>query len=350
MWNVGDHAVSDRSRTRLTELTMQVFGFNFGEESGGMRGFNFTERVRKVLSTAREEAMDLGHEYVGTEHILLGLTRDEGVASTVLANLDVDTNALRNRLLGIVRRGTKEPGVADLPYTSRAKKTLELAMTEAKRMHHAYVGTEHLLLGLLAEQKGIAAQVLTDFGCTLERARAETLATLGAAPEERIERADEEPRTRHATHGVFDYLSSTNRLSARAVAIASGANIDAVKRGSRAVRAEHLLHALLEHVDGSAAVVLQHLGADRTKLLSAFNAQRKPDVGGGGPETQLDDTELLTLLGLAETEREHSGAPYVATHHLMLAVMTNSEIGNALFAGTGITPERVRQEAARISG
>jgi ATP-dependent Clp protease ATP-binding subunit ClpA len=332
------------------ELAMQVLGFNFGEDSGGVRGFNFTERVRKVLSMSREEAMDLGHEYVGTEHILLGLTRDEGVASTVLANLGIDADALRNRVLEIVRRGTKEPGVADLPYTSRAKKTLELAMAEAKRLHHAYVGTEHLLLGLLAEEKGIAAQVLIDAGCTLERARAETLVTLGAAPEERVQRADEAPRTRHTTRGGFDHLSSTpNRLSARALAIASGANIDAVKRGSRAVRAEHLLHALLEHGDGSAAVVLQHLGADRSKLLAEFNAQREPDVGGGGPETQVDDTELLTYLGLAEMERERSDAPYVATHHLMLALMNSAE-GNALFAGTGITPERVRQEAARISG
>ena len=327
---------------------MQVFGFNFGEESGGMRGFNFTERVRKVLSTAREEASDLGHEYVGTEHILLGLTRDRGVASAVLANLDISTDALRNRVLGKVRRGTKLDAT-DLPYTSRAKKTLELAMTEAKRMHHTYVGTEHLLLGLLAEQKGIAAQVLVDAGCTLERAREETLVTLGVAPEEPVQRADEVPRTRQTTRGVFDYQSSTNRLSARAVAITSGANIDAVKRGSRTVRAEHLLHALLEHGDGSAAVVLQHLGADRAKLLAQFNAQRKPDVGGGGPETQLDDTELLTLLGLAEMEREQSGAPYVATHHLMLVLM-QSAAGNTLFAGTGITPERVRQEAARISG
>lgn len=329
---------------------MQVFGFNFGEESGGMRGFNFTERVRKVLSTAREEAMDLGHEYVGTEHLLLGLTRDEGVASAVLANLHVDTQALRNRVLEIVRRGTKEHGAADLPYTSRAKKTLELAMTEAKRLHHAYVGTEHLLLGLLAEQKGIAAQVLIDAGCTLERARAETLVTLGAAPEERIQRADEEPRSRQTTRGVFDHLSSTpNRLSARAMAITSGANLDAVKRGSRGVRAEHLLRALLEHDEGSAAVVLQHLGADRAMLLERLNALPESDVGARGPETQLDDTELLTLLGLAEMERERSDAPYVATHHLLLALMKTAA-GTTLFASTGITPERVRREAARISG
>jgi ATP-dependent Clp protease ATP-binding subunit ClpC len=145
-----------------------------------MNGYNFTERVRKVLVMAREEAARLCHEYVGTEHILLGLIREgEGVASTVLQNLNVDLDGLRDRIEATVQRGrpTSHSG-HELPYTSRAKKVLELSMTEVRNLRHGYVGTEHLLLGLLAEEKGIAAQVLNVAGVELEPARAEILRIL----------------------------------------------------------------------------------------------------------------------------------------------------------------------------
>ncbi|HEX6250960.1 MAG TPA: ATP-dependent Clp protease ATP-binding subunit [Gemmatimonadaceae bacterium] len=144
-----------------------------------MNGYNFTERVRKVLAMAREEASRLHHEYVGTEHILLGLIREgEGVAATVLQNLNVDLEEIQQKIEETVKKG-KAPQASDLPYTSRAKKVLELAMAEARDLNHSYVGTEHLLLGLLREEKGIAAQVLADAGINLDAARAETLRLLG---------------------------------------------------------------------------------------------------------------------------------------------------------------------------
>jgi ATP-dependent Clp protease ATP-binding subunit ClpC len=131
---------------------------------------------------AREEAARLHHEYVGTEHILLGLIREgEGVAAAVLTNLNVDLDEIQQKIEETVKKG-KAPTASgpDLPYTSRAKKVLELAMSEARELNHSYVGTEHLLLGLLREEKGIAAQVLTDAGVNLEQARAETLRLLGS--------------------------------------------------------------------------------------------------------------------------------------------------------------------------
>src|SRR6476660_6948498 len=146
-----------------------------------MNGYNFTERVRKVLAMAREEAARLHHEYVGTEHILLGLIREgEGVAATVLQNLSVELDDIQQKIEETVKKGKAAQAAGpDLPYTSRAKKVLELAMSEARELNHSYVGTEHLLLGLLREEKGIAAQVLTDAGINLDAARAETLRLLG---------------------------------------------------------------------------------------------------------------------------------------------------------------------------
>jgi ATP-dependent Clp protease ATP-binding subunit ClpC len=149
-----------------------------------MNGYNFTERVRKVLAMAREEAARLHHEYVGTEHILLGLIREgEGVAATVLQNLSVELDDIQQKIEETVKKGKAGQTTGpDLPYTSRAKKVLELAMSEARELNHSYVGTEHLLLGLLREEKGIAAQVLTDAGVNLDAARAETLRILGTDP------------------------------------------------------------------------------------------------------------------------------------------------------------------------
>ncbi len=143
--------------------------------------YNFTDRVRKVLAMAREEAIRLQHDYVGTEHILLGLIREgEGVAAAVLTNLNVDLDQIHERVEESVRKGKATIALGELPYTSRAKKVLEFAMAEARDFNHSYVGTEHLLLGLLREEKGIAAQVLNSLGVSLEEARAETLKVLGS--------------------------------------------------------------------------------------------------------------------------------------------------------------------------
>src|SRR5215831_11805346 len=134
-----------------------------------MQGYNFTQDVRKSLAMAREESARLRHEYVGTEHILLGILREDNIAVQVIESFDVDRTALSDAVDGVVKRGMAGHATGpDLPYTSRAKKVLELAMAEARELNHSYVGTEHLLLGLLREEKGIAAQVLTDAGVNLD--------------------------------------------------------------------------------------------------------------------------------------------------------------------------------------
>ena len=155
-----------------------------------MKGYNFTERVRKVLAQSREQAFQLRHEYVGTEHLLLGLISDqEGVAIAVLRHFEIDFDAIRRRIEAAVKTG--EPSdrfpETDLPYTSRAKKVLEFSMAEARELNHSYVGTEHLLLGILREEKGIGAMVLCEAGLSLDTARSEILRLLGgktAGPKE----------------------------------------------------------------------------------------------------------------------------------------------------------------------
>lgn len=149
-----------------------------------MNGYNFTERVREVLQSAREEAATLRHEYVGTEHILLGILRKSNTTSaTILLSLGVSSATLREGVLALTKPGfaPKGPG-PDLPYTSRAKKALEGAMVEARELGHTYVGTEHLLLGLFREGKGIAGQALAGSGVTAESVREKAVELLGSAP------------------------------------------------------------------------------------------------------------------------------------------------------------------------
>lgn len=140
----------------------------------------FTERMRKVFTFAQQEAIELRHNYIGTEHLLLGLVREgEGVAATVLAYLGVELNKVRERVVGIIGEANQElPIAGEVGLTPRSKKAVELAVKEAQLLGHHYIGTEHMLLGLIREGEGIAAKVLTDMGIQLERVRIETLRVL----------------------------------------------------------------------------------------------------------------------------------------------------------------------------
>src|ERR1700748_3799642 len=140
----------------------------------------FTDRARKVMQLANQEAQRFNHEYVGTEHVLLGLIKEgSGVAANVLKNLDVDLRKIRNEVEKIVQAGPDMVTMGKLPQTPRAKKVIEYAIEEARNLNHNYVGTEHLLLGLLREQEGVAAQVLMNLGLKLEDVREEVLSLLG---------------------------------------------------------------------------------------------------------------------------------------------------------------------------
>ena len=140
----------------------------------GSRFEKFSERARRVLSLAQEEAQRFNHNYIGTEHILLGLVREtEGVAARVLSSLTVDLSKVRSAVEFIIGRGEKPPQ-GEIGLTPRAKKVVELAVDEARRMTHTYIGTEHLLIGLMREGEGVAAGVLESLGVTLDKVRAET--------------------------------------------------------------------------------------------------------------------------------------------------------------------------------
>jgi ClpA/ClpB-like protein len=220
-----------------------------------MNGYNFTERVRKVLAMAREEAARLHHEYVGTEHILLGLIREgEGVAATVLQNLSVELDEIQQKIEETVKKGKAAQTTGpDLPYTSRAKKVLELAMTEARDLNHSYVGTEHLLLGVLREEKGIAAQLLVDAGISLDPARERVLQVLGQPPQ---------PRPRVARNA-----------SIAAMKVWGGAPPRPATTGASVQLAASIIELLAQDADVGAVFAAR--GVDVAKLAEALRAFAK---------------------------------------------------------------------------
>jgi ATP-dependent Clp protease ATP-binding subunit ClpC len=142
----------------------------------------FTERARQVIVLAQDEARTLGHDYIGTEHILLGLLREEdGLAARVLDSLDITVEEVRAQIARIVGQGD-EVTTGQIPFTPRAKKVLELALREALSLGHNYIGTEHILLGLVRENEGVAARILLDFDADAEKIRNEIIRMLTVRP------------------------------------------------------------------------------------------------------------------------------------------------------------------------
>jgi ATP-dependent Clp protease ATP-binding subunit ClpC len=138
-----------------------------------------TERAQKVLALAQEEAIRLNHNNIGTEHILLGLIREgEGIAAKALQALNLDMEKIQNEVETLIGRG--EERSQNIHYTPRAKKVIELSMDEARKLGHTYVGTEHILLGLIREGEGVAARVLNNLGVSLNKARQQVLQLLGS--------------------------------------------------------------------------------------------------------------------------------------------------------------------------
>src|ERR671922_1476889 len=134
----------------------------------------FTERARQVVVLAQEEARSLRHNYIGTEHLLLGLLREEGVAAKLLDSFDVTVEEVRAQVARIVGQGD-EVVTGQIPFTPRAKKVLELSLREALSLGHNYIGTEHILLGLVRENEGVAARILLDFDAEAEKIRNEII-------------------------------------------------------------------------------------------------------------------------------------------------------------------------------
>jgi ATP-dependent Clp protease ATP-binding subunit ClpC len=239
----------------------------------------FTERARRVLTLAQEEAQRFNHNYIGTEHLLLGLVREgDGVAAKVLNNLGVELSKVRSAVEFIIGRGEKSIS-GDIGLTPRAKKVIELAVEEARRLNHSYIGTEHLLLGLVREGEGIAFGVLESLGVSLERVRTETARILSQST----------PQSAAGTGGRSSTRTPTvDQLGIDLTAAARAGKLDPVIGRSREI--ERLVQILSRRTKNN-PILIGEPGVGKTAIVEGL-AQKI--VTGDVPET-LQGKRLLTL-------------------------------------------------------
>ena len=316
-----------------------------------MNGYNFSDKVRRVLAGARGEAIDLYHPYVGTEHILLSIVKEgDGVATAVIENLGGRRDEIVSRVLRSVEPGksSARPG-PDLPYTSRAKKALELSMSEAQFMSNNYVNTEHLLLGLIAEERGIGAQVLMSVGLTLDRARHETVRLLNG------------PEHRPRPEGTNGHASAASRprgqqvvallddFSGRARDALRGAYEEAAARNQSTVELIHVLVALASRDDGMAPVLLDQVVGSRRYVADAL-VERLPDKEARPAVLSLSvSPETQHALDNALLEASKDGHRRAGTQHILLAVLDVLPLAlSAACAQLGLTAKATRAVYERM--
>ena len=243
----------------------------------GSRYEKFSERARRVLSLAQEEAQRFNHNYIGTEHILLGLVREtEGVAARVLSSLTVDLSKVRSAVEFIIGRGEKPPQ-GEIGLTPRAKKVVELAVDEARRMNHTYIGTEHLLIGLLREGEGVAAGVLESLGVSLDKVRTETHRILSHS-------------TGATTSGARTATKTPtlDQLGVDLTAAAKSGSLDKVV--GREQEIQRVVQILSRRTKNN-PVLVGEPGVGKTAIVEAL-AQR---IGGGEVPDTLQGRRLVTL-------------------------------------------------------
>ena len=288
----------------------------------------FTDRARRVVVLAQEEARLLNHNYIGTEHILLGLVHEGGgVGAKALASLKVGLDDVRRQVEGIIGRGGSTPSV-HIPFTPRAKKVLELSLREALNLGHNYIGTEHVLLGLVQEGEGVAAQVLTRVGVTADRVRGKVIELLSAYQDEaegRTEaRGEPVPEWLVPPQQVYAEAPGFRRFTPAAWRVVILAGSEAVRLGTAHVGAAHLLLGMLAEEEGTAARALGSVGVTldqaREKAEQTFGRREPPRLDP--PRLEGD---ALDVVERALHEALAVGSERLDTQHLLLGFANAAE-------------------------
>ncbi len=314
----------------------------------------FTARARKVITLAQEEAVRFNHNYIGTEHLLLGLLREgEGVAAKVLVEMGVEINRVRSAVEFIIGRGDRMI-VGEIGLTPRAEKVIELAVDEARRLGHHYIGTEHLLLGLVREGEGIAAGVLESLGVNLEKVRAETvrvLAQLGpsaSAMEDATESAEGMGNGSEQGAQPGRGPDRFDKFTDRARKVLTLAQEEATRFNHNYIGTEHLLLGLVHEGEGVAAKILSNLGVELNRVRSAVEF-----MIGRGDRMLVGEIGLTPrakkVIELAVDEARQLGHHYIGTEHLLLGLIREGEgVAAKVLDSFGVNLEKVRTQTIQV--
>ena len=271
----------------------------------------FTDRARRVVVLAQEEARMLNHNYIGTEHILLGLIHEgEGVAAKALESLGIRQEAVRRQVEEIIGQGQQAPS-GHIPFTPRVKKALELSLRESLRLGHNYIGTEHILLGLIREGDGVAAQVLVRLGADLDRVRWQVIQLLHGYQGQDVAGAGSQPGERAPAGPPDDALARFDALDRRLTALERWVSMqpDLEDLDQEIAQVRRDKEAAVDRQDFQAATALR----DKEKQLLADRADREKEWAGSaaGRRTVARELDRLNteLERLRATLREHGIEP-----------------------------------------
>lgn len=269
---------------------------------------NFTPRAQQVLALARKEADRLNHNFAGTEHLLLGLVRlGQGVAVNVLAKLGINLENVRAEVEKLIGKGPDQKMIGNIPYTPRVKKVIAIAAKEAKALNHTYVGTEHILLGLLREGDGVAARILRNLGLDREKTREEILNELTP------------PEPTPVSAGSGDIAFSNFTPHAQQVLALARKESDRLNHSF--IGAGHLLLGIIKGPSCSATIVLQKIGID----LDALRAELEKQICAGHDEKIIGNIpytpRVKKVLALAAKEAMALHHTYVGTEHILLGLL-----------------------------
>jgi ATP-dependent Clp protease ATP-binding subunit ClpA len=311
-----------------------------------INGFDrFDERAKRVLSLAQDEAIRHNHNYIGTEHLLAALLRDgDTIAARALASLGIELTKVRTALEFIVGRGEHSTSPSEITLSPRAKKTIELAIDEGRRMGQAHVGAEHILLGLVREGEGIASGVIESLGVTLPMVRTRVLELLAEAGTP-LPASYAPPPPRHGQG-----WSPFNRFGDRAKRVLALAQDEAVRMGHGYIGPEHLLLGLARLADVRQAdpemkrifdilgISLDRLRTELGKVIPPDERERPPTEITLGPETK----EIIQLVHESAADR-----PILPEDLLLAIVRDEQSFGAQILARLGATGERVRAAMGR---
>ncbi len=305
----------------------------------------FTEKANKVMVLAWEEANRLGHNYVGTELILLGLIGEgTGVAAKVLKSRGVNLRDARIEVEKIIGRGSGFVAV-DIPFTPRAKRVLELSLEEARQLGHNYIGTEHLLLGLIGEGTGVGARVLENLGVDLSKVRTQVIRMLGETAEVSAGSSRAQGRNQTLTFEVFG-----SNLTQMAIKVMMLAQEEARRLGHNFVGTEQILLGLIGEGTGVAAKVLKSMGVNLKD--ARIEVEKIIGRGSGFVAVEIPFTpRAKRVLELSLEEARQLGHNYIGTEHLLLGLIREGEgVAARVLENLGVDLSKVRTQVIRMLG
>src|SRR5882672_4688257 len=289
----------------------------------------FNDRAKRVLALAQDEAIRFNHNYIGTEHLLLGLVREgEGVAARVLDSLGVELSKVRTAVEFIIGRGDSTTSPSEITLSPRTKKVIELAIDEARKLGHGHVGTEHLLLGIAREGGHVGAKVLESLGVTLDQVRDTVIARLAQSPDAGGAPARTGPAS---VDFVTANQSSTphDRLDASSKRAVARAYWEAGRANEEELMPHHLLLALVANEEQWMTRVLAQLGVNSADLVTRIDAAAPPRTGAR-PMAVTQGLAFAQMIARAAALAAERNCALIRNEHLLIAIAASRGVGSTV--------------------